>query len=163
MCGFTLVFVALGMSATAVGVLIAGSLPALRTISGVFVLAMGIHLSGLIQVPFALRERRMSARAAGPLAPALLGATFGFAWTPCAGPILASILILASQQGTVIRGGMLLLAYSAGVALPFLLASLFLERAVRLVSRIRGGAPVIQKVAGVVMALLGISIIAGWF
>ena len=122
--GFSFVFIALGASATAVGKLLLDRISALRQVAGLVVILFGAHLTGIVRIPFLNYEKKMEAKR--PLTSAgafLVGAAFAFGWTPCIGPILAGILTLASTQQTVGQGITLLVAYSLGLGVPFLITS----------------------------------------
>ena len=132
--GFSLVFVALGLSATALGaVLLRNQVPITRG-AGALVIAMGVFLLIGTWRPSRIgtRELRFHPRPGrwGVWAAPVAGAAFGFGWTPCIGPVLGSVLTVAAQQDRVVQGGMLLLAYSAGLGIPFLLTGLAFDRAV---------------------------------
>jgi cytochrome c-type biogenesis protein len=130
--GFSAVFIALGLSATAIGRSLADHHALLTRVSGLVVLAMALVLvvSLAVRVPLLDRDTRFQPRLAryGVFAAPIAGAAFGFGWTPCIGPVLASVLALAATQGSVLAGGALLATYSAGLALPFLATGLLYGR-----------------------------------
>ena len=130
--GFTAVFVTLGLSVTAVGQSLAVNRAVLTRVSGLVVLAMALFLAGslVLRAPWLYQERRWhpALDRFGPLAAPVAGVAFGFGWTPCIGPVLTSVLALAATTGQAGRGALLLLAYSAGLAVPFLAAALALDR-----------------------------------
>ncbi len=161
--GFSLVFVLLGLSAGAVGAILLSYRLIIRKISGALIVLMGLQIAGIISFAGALRERRLEVGAGGPLRSVLLGATFGFAWTPCIGPILASILLLASQQATVWMGGLLLLSYSAGMAVPFIIVSVFVEAILGVIRKVAGISRWVRIAAGLGLVILGLAVFVGWF
>lgn len=130
--GFTAVFVALGLSVTAVGRALTADRVLLTRVSGLIVLAMALFLAGslILRAPWLYQERRWHPvlDRFGPLAAPVAGVAFGFGWTPCIGPVLTSVLALAATSGQAGRGALLLFAYSAGLAVPFLAAALALDR-----------------------------------
>src|SRR5690606_20938379 len=128
--GFSAVFVAMGLGASAIGQFLTGNLPILRRLGGLAVIVFGLYMMGVLRVLAFERERRVQARVRtpGPFNSLLLGMTFAAGWTPCIGPVLASVLVLAGTAATAAQGGLLLLAYAAGLAVPFLLLTVFLGR-----------------------------------
>lgn len=123
--GFSLVFVALGATATAMGATLRRSLPLLQQIGGVVIAAFGLSMLGVLRVPSLMRERRMhlASKPAGLAGSVLGGVAFGAGWTPCIGPVLASILLYAGMEATMTRGMLLLVAYSVGLGIPFVIAA----------------------------------------
>ena len=130
--GFTAVFVALGLTVTAAGQLLTTHRVLLTRLSGLVVLAMALFLVGahVLNAPWLYQERRWTpnARRFGPWAAPVAGVAFGFGWTPCIGPVLTSVLAVAATAGQASQGAALLLAYSAGLAVPFIAAALALDR-----------------------------------
>jgi cytochrome c-type biogenesis protein len=130
--GFTGVFVLLGLSVTALGGALSANRVLLTRLSGLVVLAMALFLGGsmVLRAPWLYQEKRWhpSLERFGPFAAPIAGVAFGFGWTPCIGPVLTSVLALAATTGQAGHGGVLLLAYSLGLALPFLGAALALDR-----------------------------------
>lgn len=153
--GFSLVFIALGASASVFGDLLNQYRQPLTRLSGVFMIAMGLVILWGFRVPFLMRERRVQfePRSFSPSEVLLLGMAFGFGWTPCFGPILASILVYTSTADTVRYGTLLLTVYSLGLGIPFLLVGAG-------VGRIRGVINWGTRNAGVVTALSGVTMIA---
>ncbi len=163
--GFSLVFILMGGSAGYVGGLLLDWSRTFEVVGGVFMILFGLLLIGLMQRSWAGREWRLSlgSRPAGAAGSLVAGVTFGFAWTPCIGPILGGILTLAATGEAPGRGMVLLTAYSAGLAIPFLLAAVGLSRFLALRGRIGPWLPRIQKASGVILILLGILLITGDF
>lgn len=166
--GFSAVFVALGASATAVGVLLLERLDLFRWIAGALIILFGIHLTGLIRIPFLQYEKKIDVRKR-PLSAVgafFVGAAFAFGWTPCIGPILAGILGLAATQQTVGKGMLLLLVYSAGLGIPFLITSLGVARFLKWFSRFRRYLRIVEIFSGVLLIVIGLFIVTdrlSWF
>lgn len=137
------------------------SIPAaLKNIFGALIVLMGLALTGLRPLSFLQRERRLISWERRQLPPVwsglFLGLAFSLAWTPCAGPVLAAILTLAAASGDAWRGAGLLLIYSVGFALPFLLVAVFVTRTLRILEKIRPALPWIQRIAGLAFVAMGI-------
>jgi cytochrome c-type biogenesis protein len=163
--GFTLVFVMLGASATFVGSLFLYASRWLELFGGVLLIIFGLYLLGLLRLPGAGREWRvhLGNKPLGYLGTVLVGVTFGAGWTPCIGPVLGGILTLAATTGSVTHGMALLLVYSAGLAIPFLLAALLLERFLGNVRRIGPWLPWISRASGALLLIIGILLVTGTF
>lgn len=163
--GFTLVFVVMGMGASAIGRLLTEYMGLVRRIGGVIVIVFGLYLTGLLQLMVLDQERRLQApvKAPGPVNSLLLGATFAAGWTPCIGPVLASVLLLAGTTATATQGALLLLTYAAGMALPFLLLTLSLHRLQSWLRKLLPYTRRIQVASGVLMVVLGIMIYTNSF
>lgn len=128
--GFSIVFVAIGATASYIGSMIHGYLPTLERIAGAFIILMALVLIGLIQVPALYRDWRFHVNRDFGIWSALpVGMAFGFGWAPCIGPILGSIYFMAATETTVQQGALLLFVYALGLGIPFLAAALFAERA----------------------------------
>lgn len=166
--GFSGVFVVLGASATLLGRVLRGfRLELLGTeigvaqIAGLVIIVMGLHLTGLVKIPLLYREQRFE----GPQRPttlvgsALVGAAFAFGWTPCVGPILGGILTLAGARETVGQGMLMLSVYSAGLAVPFLLAAWSVERFLGALRHLRAHFRTIELVSGVLLVAVGLLVV----
>jgi len=155
--GFALVFIALGASASAIGAVLAEYRVVLNRVSGVFIIFMGLSLMGVLRVRAFATERRFHVedRPRGPLSTVLLGGAFAFAWTPCIGPILASVLLYAGSVGTVKTGALLLLVYALGLGLPFVLTGLAFTRGVRALRWLRTYSRPIEAASGLVLVAVG--------
>jgi cytochrome c-type biogenesis protein len=162
--GFTAVFVVLGLSATALGQVVFRNHVLLTRLSGVALLVMAALLASTLVAPrpFLYAERRfqVSPSRLGPFAAPVAGAAFGFGWTPCIGPVLASVLAVAASSGQAARGASLLFAYSLGLGLPFLLTGLAFGRLTRAFSWVKRHYRVITAVAAGLMALFGVLLVA---
>lgn len=162
--GFTLVFVALGASASLLGSLLTPYRDVLAKVAAVLVIGMGVLVLGVIRVPGLYSEKRFDlsrTRSLGRAAAPVMGMAFAFGWTPCVGPILASILALAGTSSDVGRGTMLLLAYSAGLGVPFVLVGLLfgkLRGTMRFMSR---HSLTVNRVAGTLLIVMGILMLTG--
>ena len=169
--GFSLIFIALGATASALGVLLLRSQVWIGRIGGVVVILFGLYLLGVLRPALLMRERKvqLARKPLGYLGSAFVGITFGAAWTPCIGPILGAILTLAAAQASVGRGAALLTAYSAGLALPFVVTALALDRFLAWFQRFRPYLVWVERTAGTLLILLGLllvtdrfTLLAGW-
>jgi cytochrome c-type biogenesis protein len=160
---FTLMFVALGMTATSIGSTLRDSKQTLDTVAGVLIVAMGAFFLLTPFVPRLNREWRPDAliRRAGAGGPIIAGLAFAIAWTPCVGPTLASILAAASTSDSVGHGGVLLAFYSAGLAVPFLLTAVAFDRATNAFRWIRSRYMLVTAVSGAVLILMGVLMLTG--
>jgi cytochrome c-type biogenesis protein len=165
--GFTVVFTALGASATAVGHVLRTHQQLANTVSGVVIVAFGAVLVAMaagVRLPmFVAGERRFTARPSllGVWAPPIMGMAFAFGWTPCLGPVLGSVLTLASHEGTLTGGIALLIAYSLGLGVPFLLSGLAFGRLTDVVARVRSRLRYIDLVGGVILIVFGLLLVTG--
>jgi cytochrome c-type biogenesis protein len=170
--GLTITFVGLGASASMLGSVLNRYREPLTVIAGVLVIALGFFMLGIVKAPWLYGEARMDmgrARAFGRGGALVLGMAFGFGWTPCVGPILASILMLAGSSGSVGRGAAMLLVYSLGLGLPFVLVGVFFGRLAPLMRWMSRRAIAVNRVAGVLLMTLGaliatgrLSVLSGW-
>jgi len=163
--GFSLVFIALGASASALGAVLRGNLPLLARLGGVLVIAMGLVMLGVIKVPWVYRDTRPQYRGESrtPWGAALLGMAFAAGWTPCIGPILGAILTLAGASGTLAQGVLMLAVYAIGLGVPFLLAALLMEPFMRFSQRFRRFLPAVERGAGVLLVVVGLMMLTGTF
>jgi cytochrome c-type biogenesis protein len=162
--GFTAVFLALGASATFLGSMLRYASRWVEMVGGAMLLVFGLYLLGMVRL-FGGRELRMhlARKPTGYLGTVLVGVTFGAAWTPCIGPVLGGILTLAAARGTMAEGMGLLAFYSAGLAIPFLLSTLLLERFLTSFQRMRRWLPWINRVSGAMLVGLGLLMLTGRF
>jgi cytochrome c-type biogenesis protein len=157
--GFSLAMVALGMSVGLVGYLVWDRVPLLRRIGGVVLIVFALQTLGLLRLSLLARELRFDVAGRLPRsdwAGFVLGAVFGLGWTPCVGPVLAGILLLATDSGTVWQGGALLGVYAAGLSLPWLGFALFIGRARGLVRALRQVQRPMQLATGTLLASMGV-------
>lgn len=163
--GFTAIFVLLGAGATFVGAFLLYNSEWIARVGGVVIVLFGLHLMGVFQLMPLLREKRLhlADKPAGYLGTFGVGAAFGAGWTPCIGPVLGAIMTMAASQEHVATGMFLLFVYSLGLAVPFMLAALALERFLRGFRRFRRYLPLVQKAAGALLVLLGLLLATGSF
>lgn len=171
--GFTVVFSSLGMLAGFAGGVIADIQHILSVVGGVLVILFGLFLIGTVRFSVFMREHRISLprfiRPGVPSSSFVLGCIFAFGWTPCIGPIVATVLLYAGSAETVLAGGVLLLVYSIGFAIPFLLLALLISQATTIVTRITPVLRIVSIVGGVVLVVLGLhmlfgdSLLTNWF
>lgn len=156
--GFSLVFVSLGASASALGRLLLQQLSLLGKIAGVVIILFGFHTMGLLRLGWLYSEQRIhtTRRPAGPVGAALVGIAFAFGWTPCIGPILAAILAVAATRETVGEGTRLLAAYSLGLGIPFLVTAVAIDRFFAAFARIRRHYRTIEVVSGLLLVTIGV-------
>lgn len=163
--GFSIVFVTLGAISTSVGQLLAIYKTKLAVIAGVVIIIFGLHLTGVFQIKALLADTRLHQLKGGSTAwgAFVIGFAFAFGWTPCVGPILAVILGFAAAQDSVIKGIFLLAIYSLGLAVPFLLTSLGIERFLKFYSRFRSHMHALEVASGVLLIILGGLLVFGRF
>lgn len=165
MVGFAVVFMTMGLVATAAGRAISGALPWLNRLGGVLVILFGMLLTGLVRVPALAREKRVDLqfRPAGVAGSLAVGIAFGAGWTPCIGPILGSILLYAGFEATMVQGTTLLGAYALGLGIPFVAASVALNWFLAGSAWARRWIVPLQRVAGAVLIVIGILMVTGHF
>ncbi|MDQ6987595.1 MAG: cytochrome c biogenesis protein CcdA [Mariprofundaceae bacterium] len=170
--GFSLVFIALGASATIFGQWLLSHMQQLGKIAGIVIFIFGLHYTGLIRIPFLMFDAHMDTsrikgtRATGAI---VLGSAFAFGWTPCVGPILGTILAMAGAQDQVLHGIALLAVYSIGLGVPFLLAAAATNHFIGWMQRFRRHLHLVEIISGILLMAVGIlifigsfSILAGW-
>ena len=163
--GFSLVFIAMGVTATALGATLAYHKALIARIGGVLIIAFGIYALGFFQIAAFERERRiyLDRKPMGFLGSSLVGMAFAAGWTPCLGPILGAILTMAGTAGDMGQGVALLTAYSAGLAVPFLLAAIALDRFRDWFAGFRRWLPWVQRASGVLLIIVGVLLVTGEF
>jgi cytochrome c-type biogenesis protein len=163
--GFSVIFIALGATASALGVLLLRYQVWIGRIGGIVVILFGLYLLGLLRPGFLMRERRLrlAHKPLGYAGSALVGFTFGAAWTPCIGPILGAILTLAAAQASVAHGSALLATYSLGLAVPFVITALALDRFLVWFQRFRPYIVWVDRIAGGLLLVLGILLVTDRF
>lgn len=161
--GFSLVFVLMGATATTLGKLVAQWWDWLAVLAGALIVVMGLHFLHVVTIPILYREARFQtdAKPMGPLGAFLVGMAFAFGWTPCAGPALAAILMIAGAQDQAARGMALLGAYSLGIGVPFLLAALFVAPFQRFFQRFKRHLGTVEKAMGALLVVTGVLIMTG--
>ncbi len=163
--GFSIVFISLGASATWLGQTLLSRMSILYKIAGVLIIIFGLHLTGILKIGLFNREKRFQsagkpASAGGSL---VIGLAFAFGWTPCIGPILATILGVAASRETVWEGIFLLSLYSLGLAVPFLLTSLGINHFLKFYNRFRAHLHQVEVFSGFVLIVLGAMIFTNQF
>ena len=159
--GFSTVFVALGAAATMVGYYLQQYKRELGMIGGVVIIILGLHTAGILPIKWLLYEKRaeVKTRPLGLIGAYVVGLAFAFGWTPCIGPILGAILLYASQQATVSEGVLLLMAYSAGLGIPFVLSGLAINGFFAAFGRIRRHMKVVEYVSGALLVGVGLLLV----
>ena len=163
--GFTLVFVTLGAAASGLGQLVNEYKRYLTWVGGIIIIIFGLHLIGVFKIKALYADKRMHSLQGGksPIGAFLIGFAFAFGWTPCIGPILSGILGLAANSDTLGKGIFLLWVYSLGLAVPFLLTSLGIDRFLVFYSRFRRHLHTVEVLSGVLLIAIGALIVAGHF
>lgn len=163
--GLSTIFLLLGFTVSAFGSFFLQNQVLFGRISGAMIVVFGLHFLGVIRIPLLDREARMNAKSDGGTAfgAYVLGLAFAFGWTPCIGPQLGAILSLAAQEASLPRGTLLLGVYALGLGVPFLLAALFIERAMGVMTRLKRHMKAIERAMGVLLVLVGIAIFTGAF
>lgn len=156
--GFTFVFMALGASATYVGSFLQGNMALIRKIGGLLIIVFGIHVTGLVNLSVLLGDRRirLNKKPAGFAGSILVGIAFAAGWTPCIGPILASILMIAATEEKVYQGMVLLFSYSLGLGTPFFISSLALHKFLVLFNRFKKMIRIFELGTGVFLIVVGV-------
>ena len=161
--GFTMVFMALGATATVFGRLFFQQRDWVGRVGGVLVILLGLYLLGVLNIGALGRERRVhiADKPLGYLGTVLVGMAFAAGWTPCIGPILGAVLTYTASSADLNRGLLLLFAYSLGLAVPFLLAALMIDRFMVLFKRYRGALVWMSRISGVLLIVIGVLMITG--
>ena len=159
-CGFSTVFIIFGASASLLGQLFLKNSETLRVLAGAIIVIFSLQLIGIINIPYLNFEKRFDARESkNVFFPYIIGLAFGFGWTPCIGPILGSILALASIEDTLARAILLLIFYSLGLALPFILSGYLVQRFLLLSKNFKRNMNLISKTGGIILLITGILIL----
>lgn len=163
--GFSLIFIALGASATFLGKFLFRNIRWFEIIGGTLVILFGIHFTGIFRLRFLDREKKvhLKKKPLGYLGTCLVGIAFGAGWTPCVGPILGSILTMAATTQNILKGIVLLAFYSIGIGVPFFLSGLIIHRFFEYFKAIRKYFKVITVAGGVLLIIVGILLISGYF
>ncbi|MBA1334788.1 MAG: DsbD domain-containing protein [Firmicutes bacterium] len=162
--GFSVVFILMGLSASAIGRYLAINRVLMRRISGIMIIAMGLFISGVLRIPFLEADKRFRFKGLGGkgITSFIMGAAFGFGWTPCVGPILGSVLMLAGASATIDKGVTLLAVYSLGLGVPFLLSAAVIDRFAKGLDLISPYLSKIKLVSGILLIIMGIMVFAGY-
>ena len=163
--GFSLVFVSLGASFSAAGQFLLDYREMIRRVGGVLIVLFGLYIAGVFKLGLLGRTKQLQLREkpAGYLGSLAVGITFAIGWTPCVGPILGAILSLAGTAETLQRGIGLLIAYSAGLGLPFLLSAVALGSFLRVFKRYRPFIPVMERAASVLLVVVGVLVFTSYY
>ncbi len=163
--GFSVVFIALGAAATELGQVLGMYKHTLARVAGVVIILFGLHLTGIFKIKYLYTDARLHnlKGSSTVLGAFVVGFAFAFGWTPCLGPILTAILTIAGEQDTLVKGVLLLGVYSLGLAVPFLLTSLLMERFLKFYSRFRSHMHALEVASGALLIGLGILLVIGRF
>jgi len=163
--GFSVVFIALGLAATGVGQVLGMYKHTLARVAGVVIIIFGLHLTGIFKIKALYTDARLHnvKGSSTPLGAFVIGFAFAFGWTPCLGPILSGILAIAAEQSTLVKGAVLLAVYSLGLAMPFLLTALLMERFLKFYSRFRSHMHALEVASGALLIGLGVLLVLGRF
>ena len=161
--GFSTVFIALGATASTIGDFIVDYMDILSKVAGGVIIVLGLHFIGIIRIPILYREARFHAekKPAGLIGPYIIGLAFAFGWTPCVGPVLAAILMVAGSESSITYGMGLLAVYSAGLGIPFILAAVAMKPFMDFMARFRRHLQTVERVIGALLVLTGILFMTG--
>ena len=158
--GFSIVFIIFGAASTFLGQVLLQNSYELRIVAGLIIIILSLHIIGLINISFLNYEKRIQTNISKNLfSPILIGMAFAFGWTPCIGPILGSILVLASTEESLARGILLLFFYSIGLAIPFILSGYLMQKFLIFSKNFKNNINKVSKIGGVILLLTGILII----
>lgn len=162
--GFTVVFVIMGATATTIGRILNEHLDLISKIAGVLIVIFGLHMAGAFKLNFLNYEKRfhLQDKKFGILGSFLIGTAFAFGWTPCIGPVLAGILVVASQQDTVLKGIMLLGSYSLGLGIPFFITGISINLFFGFFNRVKKYFHAIEVAGGSLLVVLGVLIFTNY-
>ena len=161
--GFSTVFVALGASASFIGQAVSAHLAVLGYVAGVLIVLMGLHFLHVIRIPLLDRTARVGVaqKPASMIGAYAIGLAFGFGWSPCVGPVLTAILLMAGAEDSAAEGAKLLLIYSLGIGVPFLVAAAFASAFMRMLARFRARLGLVEKIMGAFLVIAGVLIFTG--
>jgi cytochrome c-type biogenesis protein len=164
--GFSVVFILLGIATSAIGNLLYNARDWIAKIGGIVVILFGLHMTGIIRIPFLeydTRKQDMPDPKLGYLSSALMGVFFSAGWSPCVGPVLGAILTLSFTGGSVLQGASLLSSYSAGLAIPFLIAALGVGWVTTIIRKYSRTMRIVEIVMGVILIIVGAMLFLGTF
>lgn len=161
--GFTTVFVALGAGASTLGQVLLAYRAELGTVAGIIIILFGLHFLGLVRVPILYSEARFNAGNGGAslLGAYVMGLAFAFGWTPCIGPILATVLAVAANEGSMWSGVSMLFVYSLGLGIPFVLAAVAIRPFLGFMKRFKSHFATLEKVMGGLLVITGLIFLFG--
>jgi cytochrome c-type biogenesis protein len=164
-CGFSLIFLALGAGATVFGQLMLRYRDWISRIGGALIIVFGLYMLGVFNFAFLMKDTRLhlSDKPIGYFGTLVVGIAFGAGWSPCIGPILGAILTMAANEADLQRGLVLLAAYSAGLAVPFLLAAVMVERFLKVFAKVRHQMVWVNRIAGAMLVIVGILMVTNRF
>ena len=158
--GFSIVFIIFGAASTFLGKVLLQNSYELRIVAGLIIIILSLHIIGIFNIKFLNYEKRIEANVGRNFfSPILIGMAFAFGWTPCIGPILGSILILASTEESLVRGILLLFSYSIGLALPFILSGYLIQKFLIFSKNFKKNINKVSKIGGIILLITGILII----
>ncbi|WP_068081611.1 cytochrome c biogenesis CcdA family protein [Polycladidibacter stylochi] len=162
--GFSTVFIALGATASFIGSFLLAYSTVLAQIGGAFIILMGLHFLGVFRFSFLYKEARFQfgGQTATMTGAYIMGLAFGFGWTPCIGPILSSILLIAGAEETVGKGALLLASYSLGIGVPFMLAALFAKPFMQFMGKFKRHMQVVEWIMGIFLIITGVAFLTGY-
>jgi cytochrome c-type biogenesis protein len=163
--GLSTVFILLGIAATAFGRVFLQYQDIMAKAAGIVIIVFGLHFFGLLRIPFLMREARIDAGDQGGSAfgAYVLGLAFAFGWTPCIGPILGTILTFVAQDASFSRGIILMGAYALGLGVPFVLAAVFISRAMNFMNSFKRHMAIMEKAMGALLVIVGVMLLFGLF
>ena len=163
--GFSVVFILLGLAASAIGSVVYESKDWIAKIGGIIVILFGLHLSGIYEIPLLNYDLRVQdqQKKRSYITSFLMGVFFSAGWSPCIGPVLGTILVLAANSGSILIGTWMLFGYSIGMAIPFLLSTFIAEYLVKLIQRFKKSIVIFEKIFGVIMIAIGVMLFLGIF
>jgi len=158
--GFSIIFILMGLSITSLGKLLITHKDLFRKVGGIIIFIFGLHTLGLFRVKLFYREKRFLYfdKIKGPFSSILMGMAFAAGWTPCIGPILSSILIYATSMNSIGKGVLLLIMYSLGLAVPFILTAIAIESFTKQFKKLSKYLSMISTISGVLMIIMGVMI-----
>ncbi len=163
--GFSVIFIALGASATFIGTFLSDNIRWFEIVGGAAVIILGLHFAGVFKLKFLEREKKfhMQKKPLGYLGTVLVGMAFGAGWTPCVGPILGAILTMAATTQDITKGIVLLVFYSIGLGIPFLISGIIIHKFFEYFKTVRKHFKIITAVGGVLLIIVGVLLISGYF
>ena len=163
--GLSTVFMFLGIAASALGRQLLRYQGEMTIIGGLVIMVFGLHFLNILRIPFLYREARMDTKTEGGtyFGAYILGLAFAFGWSPCIGPILGTILFLVVEEGSATKGVVMMGAYAFGLGLPFLLAAVFINRAIGVMNRFKRHLDKIERISGLLLWTIGLMMITGSF
>ena len=161
--GFSIIFMLLGTTVSFMGNLFFDSIQWIERIGGVVLIVLGLHMIGIFKIPKLEKQMRfdMGKRNSGKFGPLVVGMAFGAGWTPCIGPILAGILTIAASSSSVVTGASLLGVYSLGLAIPFLVSAIAIDRFLVFFTKIKSKMLWIERISGGLFVIFGIVLLTG--